>query len=193
MKLSQKLLALGGVTLADYACCPYDDYGMPHTACTNALPEKTPFSLESDWRNGACKAWESNVDATYDGNDNNCGSNEDWGSCGFQRHFPWNEVNTEDYRNRGCEVEFNNADGSRSKNDGCHCQGFGDAVTTAIVCKTNKVIVETTTPDDDCVTYNALTHGGDAALDLGDFAGFGGNGLCCDPTAAANTFLDDMK
>merc|ERR1711935_913731 len=30
-----------------------------------------------------CKAWESNVDATYEGNN--------WGSCGFQRHFPWIE------------------------------------------------------------------------------------------------------
>ena len=69
MKLSQKLLALGGVALADYACCPYDDYGMPHEACTNELPEKTPFSLADDWNHGACKAWESNVDATYDGND----------------------------------------------------------------------------------------------------------------------------
>lgn len=158
MKLSQKLLALGGVTLADYACCPYDDYGMPHTACTNALPEKTPFSLESDWRNGACKAWESNVDATYDGNDNNCGSNEDWGSCGFQRHFPWNEVNTEDYRNRGCEVEYDTSGaGSRSHNDGCHCQGFGDAVTTAIVCKTDGAVTDCTTDDSDYLAAQFTT------------------------------------
>jgi len=147
MKLSQKLLALGGVTLADYACCPYDDYGMPHDLCTNALPEKTPFSLESDWRNGACKAWESNVDATYDGNDQSCGTNENWGSCGFQRHFPWNQVNTEDKRNRGCEVLLDTGTGSRSHNDGCHCQGFGDAVTTAIVCKTDGSVTDCTTDD----------------------------------------------
>merc|ERR1712106_153087 len=37
-----------------------------------------------------CKAWESNVDATYEGNnrDGGCAPNN-WGSCGFQRHFPW--------------------------------------------------------------------------------------------------------
>merc|ERR1711892_678790 len=39
-----------------------------------------------------CKAWESNVDATYEGNnrDGGCAPNN-WGSCGFQRHFPWKE------------------------------------------------------------------------------------------------------
>ena len=144
MKLSQKLLALGGVTLADYACCPYDDYGMPHQACTDALPEKTPFSLHPDWRNGACKAWESNVDATYDGNDNNCGTNENWGSCGFQRHFPWNEVNTENYRNRGCLVTYDYAAQTTTQGDGCHCNNYADteenyAGNKAIECKSEKM------------------------------------------------------
>merc|ERR1711935_77916 len=39
-----------------------------------------------------CKAWEPNVDATYEGNnrDGGCAPNN-WGSCGFQRHFPWKE------------------------------------------------------------------------------------------------------
>ena len=147
MKLSQKLLALGGVTLADYACCPYDDYGMPHTACTNVLPEKTPFSMQEDWRNGACKAWEANVDATFDGNDNECGTNENWGSCGFQRHFPWNQINTEDFRNRNCEIQYDTGTGSRTLTDGCHCQGLGDALSGAVVCKTDGV--ETDCGDDD--------------------------------------------
>ena len=91
MKLSHKLLALSGVALADYACCPYDDYGIPFEDCVAALPEKTPFSDQPDWNTGACKAWEFNPDASFDGNDgaDTCGTNENWGSCGFQRHFPW--------------------------------------------------------------------------------------------------------
>jgi len=187
MKLSQKLLALGGVTLADYACCPYDDYGMPHSACTDALPEKTPFSLEADWRNGACKAWESNVDATYDGNDNSCGTNENWGSCGFQRHFPWNQVDTENYRNRGCSIAYTPDDGSgnpaRTLGSGCHCQGFGDADngTGAIICRTSKVIVGTTTASATCRDYNQET---DQNTDIADFTAAD---ICCDPNAATNT------
>merc|ERR1712046_235083 len=116
---SQKLLALGGVTLADYACCPYDDYGMPHSKCTDALPEKTPFSMSDSWRNGACKAWESNVDATFDGNDNGCSGNENWGSCGFQRHFPWNEVNTETLKNRNCVAEDDGTGTVTLSDSGC--------------------------------------------------------------------------
>jgi len=90
MKLSQKLLGLAGLAVADYACCPYDDYGIVDGAC--GLTEKTPFNVPSgatdDWNNNMCKAWESNVDATYDGNDLGCGANN-WGGCGFQRHFAW--------------------------------------------------------------------------------------------------------
>jgi hypothetical protein len=85
MKLSQKLLALSGVAVADYACCAYDDYGIP-SAC--GLSEKTPFAA-GDWSGNECKAWEANVDASFDGNDNACGDSENWSSCGFQRHFPW--------------------------------------------------------------------------------------------------------
>jgi hypothetical protein len=100
MKLSQKLLSLAGVALADYACCPYDDWGVPLQACLDSLPEKTPFAwnmhpttyeeMPEEWRRGVCKAWEANVDASYDGgSDEYCPDNQDWGSCGFQRHFPW--------------------------------------------------------------------------------------------------------
>lgn len=187
MKLSQKLLALGGVTLADYACCPYDDYGMPHDLCTNALPEKTPFSLEADWRDGACKAWESNVDATYDGNDNGCANgsntNENWGSCGFQRHFPWNAVDTEPFKNRGCTVT-KDAEGvlADAFDGGCNCSGLGDAqnVSGEVACKTIHVIAGTSTPTTSaCITYNAVTH---AATDPADFAA---GDICCDPNADA--------
>ena len=55
MKLSQKLLGLAGVALADYACCPYDDYGLPDTKCTEQLREKTPFDT-GDWQQNDCKA-----------------------------------------------------------------------------------------------------------------------------------------
>lgn len=190
MKLSQKLLALGGVTLADYACCPYDDYGMPHALCTAALPEKTPFSLDSDWRNGACKAWESNVDATYDGNDQGCGTNENWGSCGFQRHFPWNEVDTTSFRNRGCVVT--NDGGSRSSGTGCNCQGYGDAETGAIICHTINVIAGSdplvADSGDPCTPYTDADHG---AVDSADFATHvtvaGSTGVCCNPDLPAGT------
>merc|ERR1712139_745378 len=50
MKLSQKLLALSGVAVADYACCAYDDYGIPSNC---GLSEKTPFA-GSDWRGNQC-------------------------------------------------------------------------------------------------------------------------------------------
>merc|ERR1712176_1206186 len=113
--------------------------------CTDALPEKTPFSLEPDWRNGACKAWEANVDATFDGNDNGCASgsntNENWGSCGFQRHFPWNEVELlEQKRNRNCKVTLAFGTPNYSGSSGCHFQGGGDSETGTIKCKTSGII-----------------------------------------------------
>lgn len=91
MKLSQKLLGLAGLAVADYACCPYDDYGIVDPNC--GLTEKTPFNVPNpaatdDWNNNMCKAWEANVDATFDGHDGGCAA-ENWGGCGFQRHFAW--------------------------------------------------------------------------------------------------------
>jgi hypothetical protein len=167
MKLSQKLLALGGVTLADYACCPYDDYGMPHAACTTALPEKTPFAMDDDWRNGACKAWEANTDATYDGNDNDCadpGANENWGSCGFQRHFPWNEISTKTMRNRGCVVEITDKTMQAQKKSGdCQCKGMGDAINTGgkVSCigfDTTKVASTTSTQNAPVINANCRAY-----------------------------------
>lgn len=190
MKLSQKLLALGGVTLADYACCPYDDYGMPHALCTAALPEKTPFSLETDWQTGACKAWESNVDATYDGNDNGCdnnsNSNENWGSCGFQRHFPWNQVQVENLRNRNCEVTYDFATPAYSGSTGCNCQGGADSETTTIQCKTENTIAGqgNAAPAACSTPYNEADHGG-VGYDLLV------NTICCDPNASYPTFALD--
>jgi len=89
MKLSQKLLGLAGLAMADYACCPYDDYGMPDPLCAGVLREKTPFEGSDRWMDNECKAWESNVDATYEGNPIGGCAPDNWGSCGFQRHFPW--------------------------------------------------------------------------------------------------------
>jgi hypothetical protein len=91
MKLSQKLLGLAGLAMADYACCPYDDYGMPHADCVGVLTEKTPFgTADQTFQQNECKAWETNVDATYEGNSRSSGcATYNWGSCGFQRHFPW--------------------------------------------------------------------------------------------------------
>ena len=89
MKLSQKLLGLAGLAMADYACCPYDDYGMPDPLCAGILREKTPFEGSARWMDNECKAWESNVDATYEGNPIGGCAPDNWGSCGFQRHFPW--------------------------------------------------------------------------------------------------------
>lgn len=94
MKLSQKLLGLAGLAMADYACCPYDDYGMPHAACAAILTEKTPFvgGTQQSFVGNACKAWEFNIDAQYEGNSRSTGcAMYNWGQCGFQRHFPWRE------------------------------------------------------------------------------------------------------
>lgn len=86
------------VAAADYACCPYDDYGMPETNCVSVLTEKSPFATANinnalvAQESFACKAWEANAGAA---NENLKPVNgvaatvNDWGSCGFQRHFPW--------------------------------------------------------------------------------------------------------
>jgi hypothetical protein len=101
MKLSQKLLALSGVAFADYACCPYDDYGIPDVECL--ISEKTPFDALDTWNGHSCKAWEANVDASFDGNDNDCNTGDDnWSSCGFQRHFSWiAQNNIDDHQPQG--------------------------------------------------------------------------------------------
>lgn len=80
MKILASILA---VTSADYACCPYDDFGVVYSGCP--LTEKTPWSDASGVENNACKAWEANIDATMEGNSDK----DNWGGCGFQRHFPW--------------------------------------------------------------------------------------------------------
>lgn len=96
MKLSQKLLGLAGLAMADYACCPYDDYGLPDSDCTTALPEKTPFDSSPTWYNNACKAWEVNIDATHEGNALGGCADDNWGGCGFQRHFKWGQAASAD-------------------------------------------------------------------------------------------------
>jgi len=108
MKLSQKLLGLAGLAMADYACCPYDDYGMPHADCLAILTEKTPFgTTDQSFQQNHCKAWETNVDATYEGNSRSSGcADYNWGSCGFQRHFPWREWTTDE------RTKLSMADGS---------------------------------------------------------------------------------
>jgi len=87
MKLLASLL---GCAVADYACCPYDDFGVVNSGCP--LSEKTPWAMDSNnadpmgVEHHLCKAWEANVDATFEGNEDF----DNWGGCGFQRHFPWN-------------------------------------------------------------------------------------------------------
>lgn len=88
MKLLASLL---GCAVADYACCPYDDFGVVNPGCP--LTEKTPWAMTSSnanpdplgVSNHICKAWETNIDATMEGNEDG----DNWGGCGFQRHFPW--------------------------------------------------------------------------------------------------------
>jgi hypothetical protein len=86
MKLLASLL---GCAVADYACCPYDEFGVVNTLCP--LSEKTPWAMDGSNADPSgvevhvCKAWEANIDATMEGTDGNA----DWGGCGFQRHFPW--------------------------------------------------------------------------------------------------------
>jgi len=86
MKLLASLL---GAAVADYACCPYDHYGVVYEGCP--LTEKTPWAMDDNnhdrWgvEHHMCKAWEANVDATFEGTEDY----DNWGGCGFQRHFPW--------------------------------------------------------------------------------------------------------
>jgi len=88
MKLLASLL---GCAAADWACCPYDDFGIVNPLCP--LSEKTPWAMTNSnadpdpagVTDHHCKAWEANIDATMEGND----QKENWGGCGFQRHFPW--------------------------------------------------------------------------------------------------------
>jgi hypothetical protein len=80
MKILASIIATAA---ADYACCPYDDFGVVFDGCT--LTEKTPWSVDPGVENNACKAWEANIDATMEGNSDL----DNWGGCGFQRHFPW--------------------------------------------------------------------------------------------------------
>lgn len=92
-----KLLAsLIGCAVADYACCPYDDFGVVNALCP--LSEKTPWAMQDLNVNSdpmgvehhLCKAWEANIDATMEGNEDK----DNWGGCGFQRHFPWSTPNS---------------------------------------------------------------------------------------------------
>lgn len=89
MKLLASLL---GAAAADYACCPYDNFGVVFEHCP--LTEKTPWAMDGATPPAAdplgvehhlCKAWEANVDATFEGTEDY----DNWGGCGFQRHFPW--------------------------------------------------------------------------------------------------------
>merc|ERR1712127_1140968 len=93
MKLLASVLS---ITAADYACCPYDEYGVPDSDCLNVLTEKSPFADLITADNGgsivpeesyACEAWEANAGAAIEIHKGS--GARDWGSCGFQRHFPW--------------------------------------------------------------------------------------------------------
>merc|ERR1712127_91222 len=92
MKLLASVLS---VAAADYACCPYDEYGIPEPICAGVLTEKSPFAdatgalvAEESY---ACKAWEANAGAALENHKASDTANavHDWGSCGYQRHFPW--------------------------------------------------------------------------------------------------------
>lgn len=88
MKLLASLL---GCAVADYACCPYDEFGVVNQGCP--LTEKTPWAMDSTNSNAdpsgvevhLCKAWEANPGASMEGDE----SLDNWGGCGFQRHFSW--------------------------------------------------------------------------------------------------------
>merc|ERR1712127_418049 len=97
MKLLASVLS---VAAADYACCPYDEYGVPDSDCANVLTEKSPFAdlITADSAGSivpeesyACKAWEANAGAALENHkaSDTADKVHDWGSCGFQRHFPW--------------------------------------------------------------------------------------------------------
>jgi len=94
------LASVLSITAADYACCPYDEYGVPDSDCSNVLTEKSPFADLITADNGgsivpeesyACKAWEANAGAALENHKASDTANavHDWGSCGYQRHFPW--------------------------------------------------------------------------------------------------------
>lgn len=88
MKLLASLL---GCAVADYACCPYDEFGVVNPGCP--LTEKTPWAMDSTNANAdpsgvevhLCKAWEANPGASMEGDEDL----DNWGGCGFQRHFSW--------------------------------------------------------------------------------------------------------
>lgn len=104
MKLLASLL---GCAAADYACCPYDDFGVVNPGCP--LSEKTPWAMQNGNANAdaggvsdhSCKAWEANIDATMEGNEDQ----DDWGGCGFQRHFPWGITDAQDGGARDLTLE----------------------------------------------------------------------------------------
>merc|ERR1712088_512033 len=90
MKLLASVLS---VAAADYACCPYDEYGVPDPNCSGVLTEKSPFAANNVQlvaaESHACKAWEANAGAALEDHKADGTVVHDWGSCGYQRHFPW--------------------------------------------------------------------------------------------------------
>merc|ERR1712176_828402 len=90
MKLLASVLSIAA---ADYACCPYDEYGVPDSNCASVLTEKSPFAANNVQlvaaESNACKAWEANAGAALEDHKADGTVVHDWGSCGFQRHFPW--------------------------------------------------------------------------------------------------------
>jgi hypothetical protein len=126
-----KLLAsLIGCAVADYACCPYDDFGVVNAACP--LSEKTPWAMKDANVNGdpmgvehhLCKAWEANIDATMEGNEDK----DNWGGCGFQRHFPWSTPNSK----QGATILANT--------EQCNMGMFNCAASTTVVTNNYKTL-----------------------------------------------------
>jgi len=111
MKLLASLL---GCAAADWACCGYDEFGIVNPDCP--LTEKTPWAMKTDnaetdpegITDHHCKSWEANIDATMEGNDNK----DNWGGCGFQRHFPWAMRKTTDGEDKS---------GAGEMDDDIHC------------------------------------------------------------------------
>ena len=73
MKLLASLVAAAS---ADYACCPYDEFGVVFAGCP--LSEKTPWAIDPTNSNAAdphgvehhmCKAWEVRKKLYYDESD----------------------------------------------------------------------------------------------------------------------------
>merc|ERR1719220_1208038 len=94
MKLLASVLSIAA---ADYACCPYDEYGVPDPNCSGVLTEKSPFAANNVQlvaaESHACKAWEANAGAALEDHKADGTVVHDWGSCGYQRHFPWYNKN----------------------------------------------------------------------------------------------------